>query len=571
MLRWMRTPLLLLFMALMVFSLMGIGMKAQAAELAGTKQSKVFSGAIGERSWYEYRSSKYVPGAGTNLIIVLGDNGQSGKDAAMGSDWLKIAEQDGGVVIFPDSAKGVWSPDDTAFLRELYAFCTSNTYSIAGASRYIVGMGAGGKLAAEWAAQDTGRFAALATVDAPAADLRALKLANLPLPVLMLNANGAFDTALVSYFKAANGTNKGDVYKTELKYFKRGSAPWNDDFSKTNYIRLVTKATGGAEASRLVWNELFNTVRRWATIEGEGTLRVKRLAADMGMVKVVEEDGINHRSREAFVYIPSQVKNGTITTPVPIVMLFHGVTANGEYHADQTEWWKVAEKYNFILYSPTGINNRWEVGNYGSGIKDPEYFAQRIDDFASEGITVAGKQYKIDGSRVYLTGFSNGCMLSNTMAMKYPEKIAAIAAFSAPVDPQKVADPAKAKPVPVWLGLGDKDGFIATRSFDKGMQAMFDYWKNLAGTDPGEVPVVKTSSMLGVADNVVTKIYKSGSVELRFSDEKNIIHGMLNELPEKLWVEFLSNYKKEDGVSVDLRIKLMNIHNTEQDAGNIAK
>ncbi|MDR3590689.1 MAG: PHB depolymerase family esterase [Negativicutes bacterium] len=551
--RWFGKFVLVMLVAALAVLQLGAGMKAYAAEPAGIQVSKVFNGSVGARSWYEYRSSEYVPGKGTRLIIVLGDNGQTGKDVAMTGDWIEIAEKDGGIAIFPDPQNGVWSLEDIAFLRELYGNCTSGTYSIASASRYIVGTGAGGKLAAEWAVQDTARFAALATVNAPAADLGALKPANQPLPVLMLSASGTFDQQTVEYFKNANGVTAAKAGTNEVKYFKQGGAPWNEDFTKTNYIRLVTKQASGPEASRFVWNDLFNTVRRWATIEGQGTLRARKVAADIGLVRIVEQDTINNLSREAFVYIPSQVKTGKIAAPVPVVMLFHGVTANGEYHADQTEWWKIAEKYNFILYSPTGVNNRWDVGNWDGKIRDLEYFSGRIDEFVANGITVDGKNYRIDSGKIYLTGFSNGCRMVNTMAMKYPEKITAIAGFSAPANPGKDADPAVVKPVPVWLGLGEKDENIPVRHFDKDMLVLLDFWKGLAGCGPDEIPVVTSDSILGISGNLVTRIYKSGSVEIRFTDEKNIVHGMPNELPEKVWVEFFARYKKQDGASVEIR------------------
>jgi poly(3-hydroxybutyrate) depolymerase len=471
---------------------------------------------------------------------------------AENTDWIDIAEKDGGIVVFPDSKDGKWTDGDIEFLRQLYSTCTSGTYAVEGASRYIVGTGAGGTLAAKWLVQDTNKFSALALIDAETVDLTGINKLNIPLPVLMISKEGNFDSGLTEYFKEANKVTDTDRKKNDVKYYRNDSQPWNNDFSKTNYVRQITTSKNTEQLSQFIWDELFNTVRRWLTILNEGTLREKKLASDMGMRRIEEHDIINNVDREALVYIPTAVKSGKIAGPIPIVMLFHGVTATGEYHADQAEWYKAAEKNNFILYVPTGVGNRWNAGIASNGtMNDIGYFGTRIDDFAVNGIKVGDSTYKVDGSRIYVTGFSNGSFMTNAMAAAYPEKIAAIAGFSGPLDP-KTVDPAKAKALPVWLILGNKDPYINAVKWDTQMLALGAYWRGLAGCQSDEVPEVKYHTAFGIKNNIKTEVYKSGSVEFRYSIEDNIVHGMVNEFPEIIWDEFFSRYQKSGNISIEI-------------------
>ncbi len=66
----------------------------------------------------------------------------------------------------------------------------------------------------------------------------------------------------------------------------------------------------------------------------------------------------------------------------------------------------------------------------------------------------AGGELSIDTDRVYLTGHSNGCMISFAVAALYSETIAAVACFAgALVTPF----PEDYSPVPVWVVHGTED------------------------------------------------------------------------------------------------------------------
>jgi polyhydroxybutyrate depolymerase len=86
----------------------------------------------------------------------------------------------------------------------------------------------------------------------------------------------------------------------------------------------------------------------------------------------------------------------------------------------------LADKYNFIVVYPYGIEKNWNDGR--KNVTDPAH-EQNIDDvgFFSALIDNLTSEFNIDAKRIYVTGISNGAMMSYRLAFEIPEKIAAIA------------------------------------------------------------------------------------------------------------------------------------------------
>ena len=90
---------------------------------------------------------------------------------------------------------------------------------------------------------------------------------------------------------------------------------------------------------------------------------------------------------------------------------------------------ELSDKYGFLVMYPDGIDHHWNDGRNLS-----EYTAQRenVDDvkFISSLIDYGIKNYNVDPRKVFVTGMSNGALVSCRLAFEIPDKIAAIA----PVD-----------------------------------------------------------------------------------------------------------------------------------------
>lgn len=89
-------------------------------------------------------------------------------------------------------------------------------------------------------------------------------------------------------------------------------------------------------------------------------------------------------------------------------------------------------------------------------------------------IDVVIANYPIDSSRVYISGYSRGCMASWYLLNKTPERFAgAVLAYGAG-DPDIVS---KFASVPIWCFCGDKDNYVYYNAF----KAIFDAYEAVGG------------------------------------------------------------------------------------------
>ena len=84
---------------------------------------------------------------------------------------------------------------------------------------------------------------------------------------------------------------------------------------------------------------------------------------------------------------------------------------------------------------------------------DPEWAAEYID----EVVQFVMQNYRIDATRVYLTGLSLGGTGCWTYAAAYPEKVAALVTLSGRSDPKKAC---LVKNIPIWNFHGDGDTVV---------------------------------------------------------------------------------------------------------------
>ena len=115
---------------------------------------------------------------------------------------------------------------------------------------------------------------------------------------------------------------------------------------------------------------------------------------------------VNGTTHNMYVYAPANLKQNR-----PLLISLHGMNQDITYQRNQAKWESVADTANILVVYPAGINNQWDI----SGNKDVQ--------FLSAVISKMYQQYKIDTTRVYLSGFSMGSMMTyhamNTMADKF--------------------------------------------------------------------------------------------------------------------------------------------------------
>lgn len=117
----------------------------------------------------------------------------------------------------------------------------------------------------------------------------------------------------------------------------------------------------------------------------------------------------------------------------PLVIVLHGRGGTGESMALVTRkgFNKLADRDGFIVAYPNGIELNWNDGRMDEEANDRAH-RENIDDvgFISALIDTLVRDYNIDPGRVFITGISNGAIMSYRLACELSVKIAAIA----PVD-----------------------------------------------------------------------------------------------------------------------------------------
>jgi polyhydroxybutyrate depolymerase len=130
------------------------------------------------------------------------------------------------------------------------------------------------------------------------------------------------------------------------------------------------------------------------------------------------------------IYLPEYYEK---SLQFPLVIALHGRGGNGESMILITRkgFNKLADKDGFIVVYPDGIDLNWNDGRMDEEANDRAH-RENIDDvgFISALIDSMISNYNIDPKRVYVTGISNGAIMSYRLACELTYKITAIA----PVD-----------------------------------------------------------------------------------------------------------------------------------------
>jgi len=119
----------------------------------------------------------------------------------------------------------------------------------------------------------------------------------------------------------------------------------------------------------------------------------------------------------------------------------------------------LADREGFLVVYPNGITlfgwfQHWNAGHCcGRAMKD------QVDDvgFISTVIEEVRRDFRVDPSRIYMVGYSNGGMLAYLFAAQEPETLAAVAVIGAtigsspsPSQPEVRIPPAR-RPCLCWL------------------------------------------------------------------------------------------------------------------------
>jgi poly(3-hydroxybutyrate) depolymerase len=397
------------------------------------------------------QANSYNPSA---MIVLIAPAGQDPRVFARESGWLQKAEAERAVLAMPvptmNGGKfGAWTYDEAelTYLKGLYETVrrfTASAQPLDNGNIWLwevlinmVGYKEGATLAGEFALACPDRFAGVALVDGlPISDYNAVgakasehilvpnvskdyavKNADIPLPLWLITAQNT--KAAVSYWNAVNHSAdnlEGKAFDSLITLvYSNPKSP----AEQLRITKLDAKAT--PELTNTIWNNFLANLVRWKN-SPDGTIAfhmAKGQVYDIGGQSPYQYRSFRFANekfdREYFVYLPKTYDG---TKDLPVVFSLHGRYEPAWIFSDKNGWNAQAEKGGFIVVYPNApIKNEWDTADINA--PDIKAFPALLDDVA--------KNFRIDRTRVYVTGFSNGSTMTYNLGLAHPEVITAIA------------------------------------------------------------------------------------------------------------------------------------------------
>lgn len=176
---------------------------------------------------------------------------------------------------------------------------------------------------------------------------------------------------------------------------------------------------------------------------------------------------VDGRERSYVVHVPAGLQ---AARRAPVVIVLHGGGGNARNAVEQTGMNQQADRGGFLAVYPDGTGRRgralltWNAGHCCGHALD-----HRVDDvaFIATLIDRLERDYAGDPRRIYVTGMSNGAMLSYRIACELADRIAAIA----PVAGSMGIDCRPSAPVSVVAFHGTADQHVPYRGGTPQIQA----------------------------------------------------------------------------------------------------
>jgi poly(3-hydroxybutyrate) depolymerase len=527
------------------------------------------------RAFYEYVPVEYVCNI-TVVFVFVPDNTQPGEFLAS-SGWRRVAEDESlAVVLVTPPDNGAWkvsSPSaDLDYLDKVFSTINTRTayYSARGPSgKYIIGYGeAASTMAQLFAFAHPIDFSGMAVVDGNDNPVltgeRLLSIGgtahtvpydgvkgkvtytepeeNIPTPVWLLNAGPIRNVALVEHWKAKNKAYR--IGKAEGSFAIGKTTLFENRMNPVHRVLLTESETAReysyALASR-IYGAFFQKARRWRFspfLEFAEGFSVR----EMGLAEYDLKDvlaagatkGLTYKNGPAYVKVPASYNaNGPA---VPLVLELHGVDNDPRVLAEQSGFWQVADAYGVIVvtpqaapYAPPLMCNRWNANGDAAMNNDEAFLLDLLADVA--------RKYKVDESRIYLTGFSNGGAMANRLSLLHADKFAAVVVYAAGKTEQATYDAAaSAKPLrlPVWIFRGELDGNGANDS------AVLAYWQ---GRQAAGVTASR-QSVPGLYLTYYTDVYRLEQAEIRRTWVSEMAHTTTVEQSWMAWEQFFSRFRR---------------------------
>jgi polyhydroxybutyrate depolymerase len=219
-------------------------------------------------------------------------------------------------------------------------------------------------------------------------------------------------------------------------------------------------------------------------------------------------------TRDYFLHVPRDYSG---KTPLPVVFVLHGATQSARSAERMSGMSAKADKENFLAVYPSGIGR---VPTWNAGACCGQAMQQNIDDLAFFRTLIRKLEhdYPIDSKRIFVTGISNGAMMSYRLACEMADQIAAIA----PVEGAQDLPCHPANPVAVIVFHGTDDHLVpfdggstpfqmGSKRSDTPVSDTVAFWAEEDGCSPtpkhAETAEVHTDIYSGCKDSTAVALY----------------------------------------------------------------
>ena len=205
------------------------------------------------------------------------------------------------------------------------------------------------------------------------------------------------------------------------------------------------------------WVVLGCGLAPWVLGCGDDAAQSSSVSASLGCTDGTLDASVTHvdlefdgEMRSYELHVPPSYDG---TTPLPLVLSFHGFTSTGLEQQESTEMNPLADREGFLVAYPNGLYNSWNAGSCCGlsaemNVDDVGFTRALLEDLGARGC--------IDELRVYTTGMSNGGFFSHRLACEAADVIAAAAPVAAVMGVDGVmCTPARPIPILALNGTGD--------------------------------------------------------------------------------------------------------------------
>ena len=417
-----------------------------------------------KRSLYQYVPTTWVYRQPEVAVAV-----PSGEDPVAffeNTGWKDASENGAFAVVLMVAGEGGWQADESEYAYAAFGYMDDRTYlQTQDSAFYMVGYGDAANTVMAHAVTNSELFAGFAALGVDDFDVSILDQGRTE----ESGAKGVMKSEVaVPMWIAAN--EKTPSVEALIEYWKHAdecgdealSSAWADEiYSFPEYLATTYEKTYAhvskvyvtygldkvttPEFTNNLWSNFLRRVRR----QDSGAINALRWFAsndELGMDHhTLEVDGI---TRHYWVYVPSSVKASG--NAAPVVFVAHGGGGSGEEFPSRSGWTKTAEERDFIVVYLSGSRSgKFKAGSTWSAADVP-YFKQVREE------VLAG--YAADATRLYITGHSQGSVMTYNVTLLCPELVAAACGNDGIVYREKIQGEIVDNIVmPFMLNIGDQD------------------------------------------------------------------------------------------------------------------